>query len=519
MAGNSIISQPDVTIALLPATQNVSNTAQRVLFVGQKVAAGTATSGALEEQIGNDKQEDTLYGANSMIAGMIREFKKINKLTRVDAIGLDDDVSGVAATGTVAFSGTAAAAGSFTVTIGSDTNHKYVLPVIATDDATDIGDDLVTAITADTNAPFSAANITGTVTITADNDGTEGNFITLRIEGSAASITPTVTGMASGATNPTLTSVFDVIGDERYQTIVWPYAAELTAVQTLLDARWNPDGAIEDGVALTVLVDTLANLQTAGETPNSESITIIGFNSINDTLSKGSSMVEITSVIASEVAAIRSLRLTQDANLGNFVIATNGALDSFGGPALASFPYFNTPLANLPLIPTNKGFSRVEIEALQGSGISTIGNNTAGNETILGEVVTTYRTDSAGNEDNSFKYQNYVDTGSNIREYFFNNLKSRFAQSRLTEGDVIDRRSMANEAVIRAFMMGLYNDLSGSDYVLVQAGETARKFFNDNLVIDIDLSLGKVTITMKTPVVTQLRQFIIAMQMAFSTEG
>lgn len=519
MAGNSIISQPDVSISLLPATQNVSNTDHKVLFVGQQVAAGTAISGALQEQIGNDKEEDTLYGANSMLAGMIREFKKINGLTRVDAIGIDANGAGVAATGTVAFSGTASAAGSFTVTVGSDTNHKYVLPVIATDAADDIGDDLVTAITADTNAPFSASNTTGTVTITADNEGTLGNFLTLRIEGSAADITPSVVTMASGATDPVLTGVFDVVGDERYQTIVWPYGTALIEVQSFLDGRWNTDGNILDGEAITSLVDSLGDLQTAGEIPNSESITILGFNEIDDTLFKGSSLVEIQEIISSEKAAIRSLRLTQDANIANFVIATNGSLDSFGGPALASFPYFNTPYDNLPLVPTNKGFSRTEIRSLSDSGISTLGNNKAGNAVISGEIVTTYRTDSAGNPDNSFKYLNYVDTGSNVREYFFNNLKTRFAQTRLTEGDVIEGRTMANEAVIRAYMLGLYDDLSGPDFVLTQAGETARKFFSDNLTITIDLSEGKVTATMQTPIVTQLRQFVIAMQIAFSTEG
>ena len=43
----------------------------------------------------------------------------------------------------------------------------------------------------------------------------------------------------------------------------------------------------------------------------------------------------------------------------------------------------------------------------------------------------------------------------------FNNLKSRFAQSRLTEGAVVRGRDMANANTIRAYMEKLYLDLAG----------------------------------------------------------
>jgi hypothetical protein len=84
---------------------------------------------------------------------------------------------------------------------------------------------------------------------------------------------------------------------------------------------------------------------------------------------------------------------------------------------------------------------------------------------------------------------------------------------------VIEGRSMANEPIIRAFLQGLYETLSGVDFVLVEAGETARNFFNDNLVITIDLADGKVTANMQVPLVTQFREFIGTIQIAFSTEG
>ena len=48
------ISLPKTTINIIPAQQEQSNEPQRVLFVGQKVAAGTATAGALTQSIENN---------------------------------------------------------------------------------------------------------------------------------------------------------------------------------------------------------------------------------------------------------------------------------------------------------------------------------------------------------------------------------------------------------------------------------------------------------------------------------
>ena len=42
-----VISQPSVTVTKIPASLSQSNEPQRVLFVGQQVAAGTATTGGV----------------------------------------------------------------------------------------------------------------------------------------------------------------------------------------------------------------------------------------------------------------------------------------------------------------------------------------------------------------------------------------------------------------------------------------------------------------------------------------
>jgi phage tail sheath gpL-like len=513
------ISQPDITINIIPAASTISNEPQKVLFIGQSVAAGTATNGDLEANIGNAGEEDTLFGATSMLAQMIRAARTLNGVTQFDAIPLADNGSGVDATGTIAFVGTASATGTLSISVGSGLNYTLSIAVASGDSITTIGDAVDTAVAALTNAPFTSSNAAGTVTFTAVNAGTVGNGFALKVVGTVAGIATTVTGFASGATDPVLTSLFDVIDGERYQTIVWPGGYATTELTTLLDARFNATNDVLDGVGVLTLIDTFANIQTAANALNSTSITMLSNKLLTDAQHKGGALVEFADVESAKFAAVRSLRLTDGANISQFVISTNGARDSFGGAAIASLPYFNTPFPNLSIIDRGKGFTTVETESLLTAGASTLANNKTRTSIIAGELATTRKTDAAGNVEATFKFLNAVDTSSAIREFYFNNLRARFAQSRLTEGDLQPNRNIANKAVIESFLDNLYQQLSGEDFVLTQAGPTAVNFFKANRTVSLDLLTGTVTINMKMPIVTQLRTIVATIQIAFSTEG
>jgi len=512
-----VISQPNVTFNIIPGQEEISNAPQKVLFVGQKTTAGSAVSGELQESILNDNSEDTLFGANSILAGMIRAYKRLNKITRIDAIGLDDSGTGVAATGNFTIGGTTASEiGTYVVTVGSNKNHNYSIAVASGDTPTIVGDAIEAAINADTKCPVTASNTTGVVTLTADNDGTAGNNITLRITGAVAGLTSAVTGMTGGANDPVVTSVFDVIGDERYQTIVAPSEYGTTFLTDLLDPRFNATNKVLDGVAIITKTDTFANLQSAGNAENSQSLVIFGNKAKSTSTFDGSSMVELDHVISAQIAANRSERLTDGANIANIVIATSGPLDSFGGKDIASLPYFNTPYPDLPILAVGDGFDSTEEASLNAAGISLLGNNIVRNTVICGEVVTTRKTDVAGNPELTFKFLNAVDTSSVVREFYFNNNRARFAQSRLTLGDLVPNRSIANPSSIRAFQVELFQALGG---LLVQSDETNLKFFKDNLTVNADVLTGKVTLTMKVPIVGQLREMLGTIQIVFSANN
>jgi phage tail sheath gpL-like len=505
------IKRPEASFTIIPAAQLAGVQEQKALIVGQMLAGGSATGGELQQDIGNNGEEDALFGQNSHIAGMCRAFKRENKISQLDALPLDD-AAGTQATGEIAFTGPATEDGTLNISIGSETDHRYTLDIISGDSATDIGDLLAAAVTADGDAPFSAANVTGTVTATAENDGTLANDWGIKIEGTVAGVGATITAWAGGATDPTLTGILDVIANIRYQTIIWPSAYALTVLQTELDARFNVTNNILDGVGVQILVDTLTNLKSAVASLNSQSLVIAGQKPVDLADRKGPATFEMPDIMAAEIGAIRALRLTENANISQYV-STTATADQRGGIGIASLPYANTALPNLPIADPVDEFSVEDLQELTDNAVATFGPNSAFNGAIMGEFVTTYLTDAAANADDSYKFLNTVDTASVIREFFFTNFKSRYAQTRLTNGDLLPGRDMANASSIRAFCNQLYDELANT--ALTQLGAAAKKDYNDNLSISLSLSTGTATVDMAPLLVTQLRVIIGTIQINF----
>jgi phage tail sheath gpL-like len=519
MAGDSRIIFPDTQIALRGVTPTVGNTAHRVLAVGQMLAAGTAASGELQEEIPNDNSWDTLFGEKSMLAATIRAFKgtsqaPLNRLTRIDAIGLDD-AAGTQATGNVTFTvGPAGAAGSITVIVGSQRNNSYTVAFDSADTVTEIGDALVAAITADSKAQVSASNSLGDVTLTANHDGTVGNDIGIKVIGSIADVTIAVTAMSGGATDPSLTTLFDAVAGERYQTILYPANWGFTTLTDFLDARFNTSGELLDGVGYTALVDSVANLKTAANAENSQSLVIYGDKLVDDSLYKGPAILELPYETVGYEGAVRALRLTEGVNISRFVVG-NAGLDAFGGVHLSSKPYANTPSPYSPVIDAAKGFSETEINELREAGITVRGNNRAANSIISGPVVTTYKTDAAANPDPAFKFLNYVDTGSAFRELQYNNILASYPQARLSAGDLIPGVPSVNEDELRRFLVQIYVLASTPEFSLTVAGAAAKNYFKEELSVSIDFATGTATVIETVPIVTQFRAFTGTIQIRF----
>jgi phage tail sheath gpL-like len=506
------IKDPKITLNIIPAAQLSGVSEQKVLIVAQMLAAGTATAGVLLQEFPNDGSEDTLFGRRSHIAGMIRAFKNENQISQLDVIPLDDAGAAVKGTGVITITGPATEAGSVFVTIGSETLHRVKIDIADADTETDIADAITAAYALDLDAPFTVANVAGVVTATAENGGTLSDDWPLKIEGSVAGVGFALTAWTGGATDPVLTGVLDPIADIRYQTISWPSVYDTVLLRADLDAKFNVANNILDGVAIQVKPDTLANVKSYVATFNSQSMVVPAQNLATAALRKGPATLEMPDIACAEMGAIRALRRTESASLTQY-LTTVASADQFGGIGISSLPYFNTALPNLPIANAADEYSSTDLAELEANGLAAYGPNRAFNGTIFGPFVTTYLTDTAGNPDTSYKYLNTVDTASVIREFFFENYRSRYAQTRLTDGDLVAGRDMANEGSIRAFSGTLYDSLA--DDALVQKGVGAKKDFNDNLVVSVDVSTGTVTVTMAPLLVGQLRVILGTIQINF----
>lgn len=441
--GNEIL-RPNVQLNLVSADTNPQNAPQKVLLVGILGSGATASSGALVQNIPNDGSESTLFGTVSMLTEMVKTFKTIAPEVQLDAIGLTENGSGTAAAYTITISGTATEAGTVELIVGSKRLYSVRTSVASGATASGVATALALSIGTITNCPFAAVPSSGVVTLTYTHKGTFGNGAPIAVNvtgaaaGTIAGLTFTVAQSVQGVTNPTSlnsATFLNVASNIRHQGVVWPDFSTFNIITAYLDGRFNSTSRLVDGVAFVGYATDWGTAITDAEALNSKS-GVIFIDKLSTTSPRfGPAGREPGHLVAASFAALRALRLTKNASISQY-LTTKSSSDQFGGPALASLPYFNSTIPTLSIPSATDGYTAAEITTLETAGASVIGQNVTHTGTLVGPVVTTYKTDPAGNPDPSWKYLNYVDTMSQVREYFVNNYRNRFGQSRLTEGKI-----------------------------------------------------------------------------------
>lgn len=508
------VANPRVTFNITTSNQLVGPLPQRALIIGQ-MKTGTATAGALTTNMPRtDAEINTLFGATSHIAMMARAYREVNPITNVDCIALADNGSGTAATASVAFSGTATAGGTIYVTVVSDEWHKYEIDVVTGDTAAALATRLNALITADHYVPFTASVSMGTITFTAANKGLHANDWLLRVTGYAAGISYVLTGWASGATNPSLTSLFDPVQTIRYQTVVWPASYTLSSIANFLNARKNVSNQVLDGMAYTYQNVAFGTILSTASGLNSSEVCILTNAPTSDSNWIGPHLPEAPDVIAAKVAAAFDLRREPGADISS-VIVTNAPLDQYGGLHMNSLPAFNTPLIGVGVPEIGTGYIDAENVELANSGVSVLGANRDWNAVITGTMVTTWLNDAAGNPDDTWKYVEWRWTHGAIREFFQVNCQKRFRQSRLTAGTAVAGYDMADQAVIQAYHQLLYTQLT--QVALTQAGLPALQFFKNNLSITLVPEQRLVQVAAIVPMVSQFGVLNGNIQYTFET--
>lgn len=250
----------------------------RALLMVQKLASGTAAAATLY-RITQTDQGTALFGSGSIGEAMVTAFKKANKTSDVFAIALADAGAGVAAAGTLTFTGPATAAGSIALYIG---DQRITVAVAANDTATQIATAVAAAMAAATGLPVTGAGVDEVVTLTARHKGVVGNMINLAVnsrvdDAMPAGVTCAVVAMTGGATNPDVQTLLDAIATEWFTDIVvpWDDSTNLAALAADLAARYQAMGK-KDAHAYVGGYGTFGGLTTLGGLTNSPHISIIG---------------------------------------------------------------------------------------------------------------------------------------------------------------------------------------------------------------------------------------------------
>lgn len=267
------------------AFQGPSLLQYKAIIFGQKLSSGTKAAN-VPVLVSSSDQANQFFGIGSMLAIMFGMWFQNNKTTPVYGMPLSDDGGATKATGTIAMTGPATAAGTIYLYISG---KRLTIAVSNTDTATVIGAAIAAAINAATYLPVTATATTGTVTITAQNGGPNGNDIDIHLNYNEGETLPagtgaTVTPMASGATAPALATAITAMADNWFNVLVGPYndATSLTAIETELADRAGPIRMI-DGIYVTSKVGNLSTLATFGNGRNSAYVSCIDGNKVPNT--------------------------------------------------------------------------------------------------------------------------------------------------------------------------------------------------------------------------------------------
>ncbi|HEX5076802.1 MAG TPA: hypothetical protein VFW03_26580 [Gemmatimonadaceae bacterium] len=166
---------------------------REVCFVMPKSSAGTWTVNTLYP-VRNAGQAETGAGPGSPLHRAIRKFMKHNPDARVAAVPYAASSGGspVSATATVAFSGSLTAGGTVDIIVAGE---HCAASFKSTNTMTEIGDFVAASINAKTHLPVTAANLTGTVTLTAKIAGASQGTATIFAINVHSEVEPLGTGL------------------------------------------------------------------------------------------------------------------------------------------------------------------------------------------------------------------------------------------------------------------------------------------------------------------------------------
>ena len=390
------------------ASEDLSLNPFTVLLAGQMLAGGTATPGEVYRPMSPAAGAD-LFGRGSMLARMVAAFLGANPKTKMLAIPVADDATGVAASGHVHFEGAVTAAAPLCLYLGG---QRVRAATRAGTTAAEAAIALRDAVNANPDLPVSAKTEDTAVVLTAKHAGEAGNDIDIRFgyqdEPFPSGLGFTVTAMTGGAGNPEAEDVIAAMGNDRYHMIAWPWrdGASLEVLKDEMDSRWGPLRQI-DGQVVVVVPGTFGAAVTFSGKHNNKHLTVLP--------AEGSPTPSWEDAAAS--MGVLAYYGNQDPARPFSTLVIPGVLAPRRADRFIDFPERNQGLFE---------------------GLSTRFVDADGN-VCFSNVITTHRVNSLGAEDKAFLSLNSPLTLSYLRYDWNNYLKLKYPRWKLA-GDEDARR-------------------------------------------------------------------------------
>ena len=513
------IRQPVVSVNLIPELSTVSLGQRRGLIVGtvpqnKNGIFGTGTTKFLQESQAVSFESKTkeelaeLFGTGRLFHTIQQAIAGGNKAFPFDVLLVKNAES--TDFSTLTFAGAATSKGTLSFSLFDDAQFGVKVDYVAGDTAGQMATKVYNAIIGKPNLPFTMALIPmGSVTFTW-KDGFNTNSTPMHVKCFDAGLAPTVSHETVTQTTQPTVDLFDIVGDQRYTTVLWPdyYGDSVQNVLIpFLRDRLNVYNNILDGIGYTSKTSTLAALISETATYQSEGVVITGHRLIDGVFdaSIGAADTQFPDGMVAFGAFAIDRTAVEGAILTDIISGAEGLADYTGGAALASLPYHNIPINNTT--PNNPSwyFSLEEQRTLKENNISTLGANSAGNTNIIGDWVTLWKTDTAGNPNNVWTPLEHIRTSSIVREYFASSARTRFGKTRMTNGDTVIGRSMLNKALVEVWAETVFQELG--DLALVTAGALALEEFQKRLNVVLSTRQGEVLINSEVEIVTHVGIF------------
>lgn len=486
----------------------------KILVLGEKTTAGSATSEVLVENITSKTDAKALFGVKSPLyqgINLMLSIIKPNGISRftgdykTSISAIPYSITGTAGVKKIALTGTNVN-GSITLFVSSEYKYKITVETLATESKADIATKIVNAINTFSDIPVVASVSADDVLLTASVAGTWFNSCPVEILSNTSDLTLTLSQTVVGAGDLTLTNLLTTIATKKFDLIYIPKNLITNDIKEAIVNRINIlDNKDYAGIVISTAVDTKANLLTLANSYKTD----IGFAFIAQ---KTGYTIELPIESACRYMVQRLLKETQDTNNLTYVPSvesTNGR----GTPSYKPTAMSDNILLYHPLL--RNSFTNDELIELKDAGFIVMENNDNNSAVIYGCDLTTYSETLEGDAAIMRDVANW-ETLIGANAMFLDRGKT-FVGKVITTGTPVPNTQQINLSNIASSFIALYDTLTDKDDVLGIAygwftnDPVARQEFIDTLnrTISLNRFSGTVSFDMINTIVSPLKQILM----------